>query len=115
MEILPLLIRVIGDAKCLTLTIRIDECYGECVVFRVHAPIVAEPQRPIDSGMGYGSPEVDNLESATEQCGSVGRREMAVDSRDGRRSRLVYVRLRNGLPFVRTRVNLANSSAAYRC
>lgn len=115
MEILPLLIGVISNAKCLTLAVRIDQRYRECVVFRIHAPIVAEAQRPIYGGMGDGSPEVNNLESATEKRGGVGRWEVAVDSRDGGRICLIYMRLRNGLPPVGTIVDLANSPTAYRC
>ncbi len=76
---------VVSHAVCLTLVVRVDKRHGERILLRVHAPVVAQRERPVERGVGNWAPEIDDLEPAREELRHVGRGQVAVDARDGRR------------------------------
>ena len=71
------------------------------VLLFVNASVVAERERPVQSGVFNGTPEIDYLEATREEPRDVDRRKMAVYVCDGRPGRLIDVDLRDGLalPF----------------
>ena len=91
---------VVFYAVRLPLVVRVDKRHRERIL-RVHAPVVAQRERPIERGVGDWAPEIDDLEPAREQLRHVGRGQVAVDARDGRRGSLVDVHLWHRLALIR--------------
>jgi len=61
--------------------------------------------------MVHRPPEIDDLEAPLQQAAHLLRWEVALHARNGRRSRLVDVHLRDGLPLIR-RIGDARAPAA---
>ena len=77
------MIWIMANAHCFPFAIGIDQCDWECIIFQVDASVVAEGKWPVDSGVGDGPPEIDNLEAASEECRSIFGGEMAMDASGG--------------------------------
>lgn len=77
------MIGAVAHAERLPLAIWVDERHGEHILLRVHAPVVAQGEGPVDGRVRYGAPEVDDLEPPLEKIGCVGGGEVAVDAGDG--------------------------------
>ena len=75
------MIWVVFDSERFSLALRIDKCRWEIIV-RIYTPVIAQSQRPVDSGVGDGPPEVDDLEATFEELWDIGGREMSVNTRD---------------------------------
>ena len=57
------------DGICLgfAVAVWIGECDGEHIIFGVNAPKIAEREWPVQYWNGYGSPQVDYLETAFQE------------------------------------------------
>ena len=91
---------------------RIDACDREKVILEVHAPKIAERERPLQCRNGYGSPQVDYLKTALqERWRFVGGNVTMDDGNSGCRS-LVSMSPRERLSIVGVSVRLARSVTA---
>lgn len=99
-QILPLVFGVVQHTERLALAIRIHQAHGHQIVLAIYMAVVAERERPVICGVSDRAPEVDDLETTLEECGSVGRRKMTVNASDCRLAGLIYVDSGNRLALV---------------
>ena len=78
-QILPLVIWVVFDHERFSLVVRIDKSCRERIVLS-YTSVIAQAQRPVDSGIGDGPPEVDDLEATFKELWDIGGREMSVNA-----------------------------------
>ena len=65
-KIFPSVIWVMFDRICLAFAVRIEACDGEHVVLGVDTSKITECERPLQCRNGYGSPQVDYLETTLQ-------------------------------------------------
>ena len=61
------MIRIKLDTQRLTVPIRVHQRHRHHILLRIDAPIIAQTQRPVQSGVRDGSPEVYDLEATFEE------------------------------------------------
>ena len=104
------MIWVVLDPERFSLIVRIDKSHWETVVLS-YTSVIAQGQRPIDSRVGNGSPEIDGLETTFKELWNIGGWEMSVHTCDRGLVGLVDVRLGHQLTAIRTVANLAWTTA----
>jgi len=111
-QILPFVIWVVFDPErfSFTVRVRIDKCCWEKITL-IYAPVIAQTQRPVDSRIGDGPPEVDYLEATFKELWDIGGREMSVNTRDRGLVGLVNVHLGHWLTPIGAIVKLAWTTA----
>ena len=83
MKVLPFVIRIVLDTQCFSLTIGIYQRNWKRVTFWVDTSVVAESKRPVNSRLGDGPPEIDNLEPTPQKGWCIGGGKMAMDASNG--------------------------------
>ena len=89
------------NAECLPVPIRVLERRRHQILLGVHAPIVAQRERPVPRCVPDRPPEVDDLVAAREQLGYVFGRQVTPDARGGGFGGLVDVDLQDRLVLLR--------------
>jgi hypothetical protein len=110
MQILPFVIWVVLYPERFSLAVRIDECRWEIIVL-IYTPEIAQTQRPVDSRVGDGPPEVDDLEATFKKFWDISGREMSVKTCDRGLVALVDVHMDHRLTPIRSIVELAWTTA----
>ena len=89
------MIWVIFDSICLGFEVGvwIGECDGEHIVLGVDAPKIAESEWPFQCWDGYGSPQVDYLETTFQESRRFIWRKVTTDARNRVRKSLVNVNM----------------------
>ena len=81
------MIGVVFDEIHLVFAVRKDDCGGEHVTLWIDTPKIAQGDRKLQCRNGYGSPQVNYLETMLQEClGFVGRKVMLDAGNRGRGS-----------------------------
>ena len=112
MQILPFVIWVVFDPECFSpaVGVRKDECRWEIIALS-YTPIIAQAQRPVDSRVGDGPPEIEDLEATFKEFWHIGGWEMSVNTRERGLVALVEMHLGHRLAPIGTIVRLAWTTA----
>ena len=99
------MIGVIFDHERFSLVVRIDKSRRE-IIFLIYAPVIAQAQRPVDSRVGNGPPQVNDLEAILEELRDVSGWKMSANTLDRRLVGLIDVNLGHRLTFIGTNIQL---------
>lgn len=77
------MVRVELDTQRLAVVVGVLQRGGDKVVLCINAAVVAQRQRPIERGVVYGPPEVDDLETTLQKLGDVFGWEMPANASGG--------------------------------
>lgn len=106
------MVRVELDTHRLAVVVGILQRGGNKIVLCVDTAIVAQRQRPVERGVVYGPPEVDDLETTLQELGDVLGWEMAANASGGGLGCLVDVNLGYGLALLWAVVDFSGAAAA---
>ena len=109
-QILPFVIWVIFDPESFSFAVGIDERCGE-VISLIYTPEIAQAQRPINSRVGDGPPQVNDLEAIFKELRDIGGRKTSVNTLDRGLVGLVDMYLDHWLTPIGTIVELAWTTA----
>ena len=109
-QILPFVIGIIFDHERFSFAVGIDKSRRE-IILLIYTPIIAQAQRPVDSRVGDGPPQVNDLETIFKQLRDVRRRKMSANTLDRRVFGLIDVNLGQRLTLIGTNTQLAWATA----
>ena len=87
------MIGVVFDEIHLVFAVRKDDCGGEHVTLWIDTPKIAQGDRKLQCRNGYGSPQVNYLETTLQERLRFVGRKVTMDAGNGGRSSLVDVSL----------------------
>ena len=105
-DVFPFVTGIVFDVIHLVLADRKDECGGEHVILGIKAPKITQGERKLQCRNGYGSPQVNYLETTLQERLRFVGRKVTMDAGNSGRSSLVDVSLLDRSSIVEARDTL---------